>query len=123
LTKEWVDKLVIAVNKYMQDQDRIEAEKSLRYLEDKMSQTNLLEMKTVLSRLIEEQTKNLMLARVSDEYVLRTLSPAKVPEEKSGPQRATICIGWTLAGCFVSAICCLLWATARRGYLGTYAAR
>ncbi|MDQ7050414.1 MAG: GNVR domain-containing protein [Enterobacterales bacterium] len=40
-----------------------------------------------------------MLAEVSDEYVFKTLSPAKVAEEKSKPKRALIAIlGFMLGG-------------------------
>jgi uncharacterized protein involved in exopolysaccharide biosynthesis len=114
MAKRWADLLVAAVNKHIQEQDRIEAEKSIKYLEEKIAQTSLVEIKTVLSRLIEEQTKNLMLARVSDEYVLRTLSPAKVPEKKSKPQRAIICAVSTLVGAFLATMGWLLWSMYRR---------
>ena len=114
LAKEWADKIMMAVNKHIQEQDRIEAERSIKYLEEKMSQTTLVEMRTVLARLIEEQTKNLMLAHVSDEYVLRTLSPAKVPEKKSKPQRAIICIVATILGAFVATMGWLVWSMYRR---------
>jgi uncharacterized protein involved in exopolysaccharide biosynthesis len=110
LAKEWVGQLVADVNKHLQEQDRIEAEKSIRYLEDKMSQTGLTEMKSVFSRLIEEQTKNLMLARVSDEYVLKTLSPAKMPEEKSSPNRDMIVLVATLCGGLLSVMSWMLWS-------------
>ena len=111
LAKEWADKLVVAVNRYLQEQDRIEAEKSIEYLQDEMSKTNLTEMKAVFARLIEEQTKNLMLARVSDEYVLKTLAPAKIPEKKSSPKRAVICIVSTLGGCLLSVFFWMVWSS------------
>ncbi len=110
LAKAWLDQLVASVNTHLQEQDRIEAERSIRYLEDRMSQTNLAEMKTVLSSLIKEQTKNLMLARVSNEYVFRTLSPAKVPEEKSSPKRAMICVVSVLVGGVLSMMAWLMWS-------------
>lgn len=105
MAKEWVDKLIVAVNRNLQERDRAEAKKSIEYLEDKMSQTGLTEMKSVFSRLIEEQTKNLMLADVSDEYVLKTLSAAKVPLEKSKPKRALICVLGVVGGLFFSVFC------------------
>lgn len=104
LAKEWVEKLGVAVNKHIQSQDRQEAGRSIQYLQEKMAQTNLTEMKLVFSKLIEEQTKNLMLADVSEEYVLKTLSSAKVPEEKSKPRRAIISVFGTLLGALLAAI-------------------
>lgn len=106
LAKAWVDKLLMAVNKQLQDQDRLEAEKSIEYLQEKLTQTNLIEMKGVFSHLIEEQTKNLMLARVTDEYVFKTLAPSKVPEKKSSPNRILICASATLGGLLIGV---LLW--------------
>lgn len=119
LAKEWAEQLAAAVNKHIQEQDRIEAEKAIAYLEGKLAQTTLVEMKTVLARLIEEQTKNLMLARVSDEYVLRTLSPAKVPFKKSKPQRAVICVLGTVGGAFLATLGWLIWSMYRRSLPGT----
>jgi uncharacterized protein involved in exopolysaccharide biosynthesis len=110
LAKEWAEKLVVAVNKHLQEQDRLEASKSIQYLQEKMSQTTLTEMKNVFSRLIEEQTKNLMLADINDEYVLKTLSPAKIPEKTSAPKRAAICVASTLGGCILSMLGWLLWS-------------
>lgn len=118
LAKQWVDGMVATVNRHMQERDQITAEKSLAYLEEKMSQTNIVEMRAVLSRLIEEQTKNLMLARVNDEYVLRTLSPAKVPEEKSSPNRTLICLVVTLLGGAIATCGWFLWSHYRRQMVG-----
>jgi len=99
LAKEWTDKLVKAINKHIQKQDRDEATRSISYLNKKISETNLSDMQAVFYQLIEEQTKNLMLAEVSNEYVFKTLSPAKVAEEKSKPSRAVIAIlGFILGG-------------------------
>jgi LPS O-antigen subunit length determinant protein (WzzB/FepE family) len=55
-------------------------------------------MQTIFYQLIEEQTKTLMLAEIGDEYALKTLSAAKVPEEKSKPKRALIVVLGTLLG-------------------------
>ena len=99
LAKQWTDKLVRAINAHIQKQDREEATKSIAYLNEKIKETNIADMQAVFYQLIEEQTKTLMLAEVSEEYVFKTLSPAKVAEEKSKPKRALIAIlGFMLGG-------------------------
>ena len=55
-------------------------------------------MKEVFYTVIEEQIKNKMLAEASPEYVFLPVSPAMVPEEKSQPKRALICILGVLLG-------------------------
>jgi len=98
LAKQWADKLVAAINEHLQEQDSREARKSIDYLNRQIEQTSLSDMRTVFYKLIEEQTKSLMLTEVSDEYALKTLSSAMVPEEKTRPRRAVICVLGTLAG-------------------------
>ena len=99
LAKEWADNLVKAINAHSQKQDRAEATRSIAYLKNKINETNVSDMQTVFYQLIEEQTKTLMLAEVSEEYVFKTLSPAKVAEEKSKPKRALIIVlGFMLGG-------------------------
>ena len=108
VAKQWTDKLVAAINAHLQKQDREEAEKSIAYLKEQINKTTVAEMQTVFYQLIEEQTKTLMLAEVSDEYVFKTLSEAKVAEEKSKPKRALICILGTMLGGMLSVVIVLV---------------
>ena len=58
-------------------------------------------MKNIFYQLIEEQTKSLMLAELSDEYVFKVISEPKVTEEKVEPKRAIIAIfGFVLGNIF-----------------------
>jgi uncharacterized protein involved in exopolysaccharide biosynthesis len=94
----WLNLLVNDINATMQSKDKKEAQNSIDFLTRKLDQTHLTGMKTVFYQLIEEQIKTIMLAEVSDEYVLKTIDPANVPDEKSGPKRALIVILATMLG-------------------------
>ncbi len=62
-------------------------------------------MQSTFYKLIEEQTKSLMLAEVQEEFVFRVIDPAVVPELKDSPKRALICIlGMLFGGLLGSAI-------------------
>ncbi|KZY46035.1 hypothetical protein A3732_08355 [Oleiphilus sp. HI0050] len=98
IAKSWVDLLVAAVNLHVQQRDRRAAIRNIEYLKSKINETKVSEMQTVFYQLIEEQTKKLMLAEVSDGYVFDVISPAKIPEEKSKPRRGVIVILATLVG-------------------------
>lgn len=98
IAKELVEKLVASVNRFLQERDKQEALKSIVFLEGQIARTNLSEMKNVFYGLIEEQTKTLMLAEASTEYALKTVSPPKVPEQRSAPRRALICTLGALLG-------------------------
>jgi uncharacterized protein involved in exopolysaccharide biosynthesis len=108
IAKQWADKLVIAINAHIQKQDREEATKSIEYLNKKIQETNIADMQSVFYQLIEEQTKTLMLAEVSEEYVFKTLSEAKVAEEKAKPKRALIAILGVLLGGILSVLIVLI---------------
>ena len=56
------------------------------------AQHHSIDVQEVFFRLIEEQTKTVMLAKVSDEYLLKTLDPAVAPEIKSKPRRSVIVV-------------------------------
>ena len=53
----------------------------------------------VFAQLIEEQTKTIMLANVSKDYVFDVIDPPVAPELKSKPSRAVICVLGTFARC------------------------
>ncbi|WP_166111979.1 Wzz/FepE/Etk N-terminal domain-containing protein [Pseudoalteromonas sp. Z9A5] len=96
-----VEHIIKDINQLMQNYDIEQANNSIEYLNKKLTQTNVADMKTVFYRLIEEQTKNKMLTEIKSEYIFTTLDPALVPEEKSGPRRALIvAVSVILAGMF-----------------------
>ena len=75
---------------------------NIEYLEAQIQKTPIADMKEVFYTIIEEQVKSKMLAEASPEYVFVTVSPAMVPEEKSQPKRALICILGVLLGGMLS---------------------
>ncbi|MGZ9897670.1 Wzz/FepE/Etk N-terminal domain-containing protein [Shewanella gaetbuli] len=98
VAQQWVNLLVEDINTEMKQRDVAEATKSTQFLESKIAETNIADIKTVLYKLIEEQAKTIMFAEVREEYVFKTIDPALVPEEKSGPKRALICVLGTMLG-------------------------
>ena len=95
---EWVGLLKQEINTFYQMQDMVEAQKNIDYLKTKIAETNVTDMQAVFYKMIESQTKTLMLAEVSDQYLVKTVVPAKVSEEKSKPRRGLICILATMLG-------------------------
>lgn len=98
VAQKWVQWLVDDINQYMIQQDMADAKKSIQYLNKKMAETPIAEMQKVLNDLIEEKTKAIMLAQMRDQYVLKIIDPAVVPENKAQPKRALICLMATLLG-------------------------
>ena len=101
LAKAWVDMYVDAVNRYMQDRQIKRVASNIEFLQEQIEKTSIAEMKEIFYTIIQEQIKSKMLAEASPEYVFVAVSPSMVPEEKSQPKRALICVLATLlAGMF-----------------------
>ncbi len=108
IAKEWVNELVKMINAYFRKQDREEALKSIQYLEGQVRKTNVTDMQSVFYQLIEEKTKTLTLAEVTDEYIFKTVSHAKVAEERSKPKQVLIVILALILGGILSILIVLI---------------
>ena len=112
---QWVSWLVEDVNNAVKMQDVSEATKSIEYLKQQAAKTSLADLQTVFFELIQSQTETVMLAEVRPEYVFKTIDPAVVPEEKSKPSRALICVLGTLLGGMLGVVIVLIRHYARSG--------
>ena len=92
LAQDWVGWLIEDINTVMRERSIKETKQNLLYLNEQLEKTSIADMKSTFYKLIEEQTKTLMLAEVQDEYIFKTIDPAVTPELKSEPKRFLICI-------------------------------
>lgn len=104
IAKQWLDMYVSAVNAHMQQRKVDKVTNNINYLQAQIEKTSIAEMREVFYTIIEEQTKNKMVAEASPEYAFVAVSPSMVPEEKSQPKRALICILGTLLGGMLSVL-------------------
>ena len=104
LAKEWADNIVKKINEISKNEEVRRAELSNEYLADQINNTNLSEIRVVLSELIQNQIQTIALAKASPEFLFKTLDPAFVPEEKFKPQRLLIIITASLLGLFLGLI-------------------
>ena len=108
VAKQWVEWLIQDINATMKQRDVQEAIKSTDFLTQQLEQTKIADIRAVLYKLVEEQTKTIMFAKVRDEYVFKTIDAALVPEEKFKPKRALICVLGVLLGGMLSVMIVLI---------------
>lgn len=113
VAKEWVDWLVDDLNSTIMRQDVAEAEQAIAYLNRQIKNISLAGLQGVFFGLIEEQTKTIMLAQVTDEYLLKTIDPAIAPEVKSKPKRSLIVILATILSSILAVAVVLILASIR----------
>ncbi|EDY83719.1 Chain length determinant protein [Verrucomicrobiia bacterium DG1235] len=108
LAAEWTNQLVGKLNSHLRQQAKIESERNLAYLNDQLSDTRVLEIREALYGLIENQTKNAMLANAKEEYAFKVIDPAVVPELRVRPKRSLIVIASGMLGGFFGLFLCFV---------------
>ncbi|EKO3663864.1 LPS O-antigen length regulator, partial [Vibrio metschnikovii] len=98
IAQQWATWLVEEINQVMRERTIAETTQNLNYLQEQLQRTSVADMQATFYKLIEEQTKSLMLAEVQDEFVFKVVDPAVVPELKDKPKRALIVVLGTLLG-------------------------
>lgn len=114
MAKEWLDLYVGAINQHMQARRIEKVAKNISYLEEQIKRTSITEMREVFYTIIEEQIKNRMVAEASPDYAFLVVSPSMLPEKKSQPSRAVICILGTLLGVMLGVLLSLIRHYAKR---------
>jgi uncharacterized protein involved in exopolysaccharide biosynthesis len=86
LAADWANELVERLNAEMRTRAVAQANASLSYLERELTQTNVVTTRDAISRLIEAQVQERMLANVTEQYAFRVVDPA-VASDPDDPVR------------------------------------
>ncbi len=107
LAEKWATWLVEDINHWMKVRKIDSTKRNIKYLEEQLSKTSVTDMVTTFNKLIEQQTKQLMLAEAQNEYAFQTIDRADVPQEKVKPHRLLIVIASMFLGLILS--CSFVW--------------
>jgi len=113
LAAKWANDIVARVNKERQQDAIEESVKRIKYLEDQLQKTGVVDVQQSLYKLIEAQTKTKMIASTREEYAFKVIDPAVIPERKSKPKRILI----IAMGFFLGAILAFIFVFVRK-YFG-----
>ena len=102
-------KLIIdQANELMRDRDLRESSDAIAFLNTEIPKSSLITMKEAINNLVQAQLEKQMLSKINTEYILKVIEPPFIPEEKSRPLRAVICIFGTLIGGILAIILVLI---------------
>ncbi len=90
LAARWANDLVRLTNEYLRGQAIAESERNIKYLNDEATQSSSVETRRTIYTLQEQEINKEMLARGRDEYAIKTIDPAFVPEKPSSLGRAAL---------------------------------
>ncbi|EMJ3469002.1 LPS O-antigen length regulator [Vibrio harveyi] len=92
IAQQWVNWLIEDINNVMRERTIAETSQNLTYLNAQLQKTAVADMQSTFYKLIEEQTKSLMLAEVQEEFIFKVIDPAVVSEIPDTPKRLIISI-------------------------------
>lgn len=97
---DWANDLVKRTNEAMRSRAVHDADESLKYLTAQLGNTDGLELRAAIVRLIEAQMKSRMIAIVTEEYAFRVLDPAVAPDlnKRLKPKRTLMVLFGALVG-------------------------
>jgi uncharacterized protein involved in exopolysaccharide biosynthesis len=110
VAQKWVEWLVDDINQVIRDQDVEQAEKSIAYLKEQISETAVADLQAGFFEMIQDQIQTIMLAKATPEYLFKTIDPAVVPELKVKPKRALIVV----LGAVLGGMLGVMWVLIRR---------
>lgn len=115
---EWNRRLVAMINEEMRSRAMVDADGYIKYLENELANTSLVETRLAVSRLLDAQIKQRMMAKVTREYAFRTVDGGTVPDvdDVLRPQRLKMFVLGPVIGSVLGVGYVLLaWALAGTG--------
>jgi uncharacterized protein involved in exopolysaccharide biosynthesis len=92
LAAQWANALIAEADKALRERAIAEQARSIEYLKAEAAQTSTVEIGNAISKLMESELKNSMLARTRDAYAFKVLDPAVVrdPKDRDSPNKPLI---------------------------------
>ena len=106
--KELLELIINEANELLRNRDLQESSAAIAFLNTEIPKASLITMKDAINMLLQSQLQKQMLAKVNKEYFLKVIEPPFIPEVKSKPFRALICIYGTLLGGMLAMLWVLL---------------
>jgi uncharacterized protein involved in exopolysaccharide biosynthesis len=97
---DWANELVSRLNTEMRHRAIDDADARLKYLKNQVEKTNNVGIKQAIYSLMESEIERAMLAEVREEYALRIIDRAHVPEERDRvwPKAGLLLVGGLFFG-------------------------
>ena len=98
IARDWVELITKEINEKFRSRDHELALSSIKYLNNQISMTGVVEVRQALSDLLKNQIQTSMLTNANQYYVFSVLDPPIAPEIKNSPNRSLIVIFMGILG-------------------------
>ena len=100
IVAEWANELVRQLNVQLRKKAIEDSNKRVGYLEKELGKVTIRDMRSVLYNLLEFEKKKAMLANVNEDFALKVIDPAVVPESRESPKKEVDCFVWRCSWSF-----------------------
>lgn len=100
--------LIKGINDFLRKKELRDANKNISYLNDKLQETALKDMRQLFNSLVEDQIRKSMLAEVREDYFFQIVSPPMVSVNRAEPNRKLIVVVGSLFGIAMGIVFSLL---------------
>ncbi|HTU65138.1 MAG TPA: Wzz/FepE/Etk N-terminal domain-containing protein [Steroidobacteraceae bacterium] len=117
-TAQWANDYVALANEILRVRALNEASKNIKFLNEQIAKTQVVEVQRVLYGIIENETKTQMIASTREEYAFTVVDRASMPEDRVWPRRGIIVMSGAAVGGVLGALLALLvnfWRTHWQG--------
>lgn len=90
IVQTWLEMIVEDINSIMRGRAQGELERSMEFLQQKLRTVELQDIRQAFARLMEDQTRKLMMTESRENFVLEVIDPAYQPVKPAKPQRLLI---------------------------------
>jgi uncharacterized protein involved in exopolysaccharide biosynthesis len=104
IAARWANDYVALCNELMRDRALEETTRNIKYLNEQIAATNVVELQRVMYDLVENETQTLMLANAREEYAFSIIDPAVAPEQRISPQRRVMVMIGLVLGAAAGAV-------------------
>jgi uncharacterized protein involved in exopolysaccharide biosynthesis len=101
VARRWADEFVAMANQLLREKATDDAARNVAYLNEQLEHTTSVEIQKVMYRLIEQETRTLMLAKGRVEYAFTVVDPAVKAEVRVSPRRTLMVLSGILVGLFL----------------------
>lgn len=95
---QWVNELVVRINRTTRERALQESKKNLAYLRAELDRASTVELQRVIASLIENEMNTEMLAQAREDYAFTVIDPGVPPSERARPRRVLIVLTTTMLG-------------------------
>jgi uncharacterized protein involved in exopolysaccharide biosynthesis len=103
---QWANWLVAEADMALRERSVAEQSRSIEYLKTEAAKTSTVEIQSAISKVMETELKNAMVARTRDSYAFKVIDPASVrdPKDRDSPNKPLIVVLGALLGFGVGVI-------------------